>query len=123
MKILVSIILTVFLVNTSFAQEQYLSKGNAYINKRNLDSAEFIFKTAIKADSTKLVYQEQLGLVFIEQHKYKEAEAVLTKVLQKDSTNAAALWYSGVAYFKSQEYKQSIAHFEKALPHVHPKSG
>src|SRR3954465_5261746 len=102
MKILVA---TAFALIThiSFAQEQYLSKGNAYLSKRKLDSAEYIFKTAVKSDPNNLVYQEQLGLVYIEQRKYPEALDVLLKVLAKDSINAAALWYSGVAYFKSQE--------------------
>ncbi len=99
----------------SFGQEDYLNKGNDYLNSKQFDKAEQTFRDGIKADSTNLIYQCQLGLTLIQLKKYSDAQNVLDKVLKLDSNNIGAIWYNGIGNFYNQQYKPAISNFEKAL--------
>ena len=110
---LIVVLLTAVL--KSSAQEDYLGKGNAFLNGGQLNKAERAFRDGIKSDSTNLVYKCQLGLTLIQEKKYSEAEVVLNNVLKVDPNNAAAHWYSGIGYFNNAQDRKSVKEFLKAL--------
>jgi tetratricopeptide (TPR) repeat protein len=117
---------TLLLVTTSLAsygQDNYLEKGNVFLNNGKFEKAEKTFKEGIKSDPTNLIYQCQLGLALIEQKKYSEAEIILEKILKSDSNHIGAIWYSGIGYFKSGQDRMAIGRFEKALTLLNKKSG
>jgi tetratricopeptide (TPR) repeat protein len=120
-------ILTVFLLVTAcltiYGQDNFLKKGNEYLNAKQFDQAEQIFRDGIKADSTNLVYQCQLGLTLIEQKKYIDAENILNLVLKVDSNNDGAIWYSGICNYQGGNYGKAITKFEKALTLLDKNSG
>lgn len=105
------------------AQEDYLEKGNAFLDKGQLSKAERAFRDGIKADPTNLIYQCQLGLTLIQQKKFAAAEIVLQQVLKTDSNNVAARWYSGIGYFENSQDRKSVNEFLKALPLIDKQSG
>lgn len=107
----------------SFAQEDFLKKGNAFLNSGELGKAEQAFRDGIRSDSTNLIYKCQLGLTLIEEKKYSEAETVLNDVLKTDPNNVAAYWYSGIGYFKNEQDRRSVEAFLKALPLINKNSG
>ena len=119
--------LTIFLflgtALTTFGQDAYLDKGNSYLNNGQLDKAEQTFRDGIQSDSTKLIYQCQLGLALMQEKKYAEAEQVLDQVLKKDPNNIAATWYSGIDHFYNAQDRQAIKRFEKALTFLDKQSG
>lgn len=120
------ILLTFFLLSTvliAFGQDDYLDKGNAYLNSGQLDKAEMTFKEGINADPENMIYPCQLGLTLVQQGKYADAEKVLQDVLEKDSNNVAAIWYSGIANFYAAEDRQAITRFERALALLDESSG
>ena len=120
--------LTIFLVFASYfsyAQTDYLSKGNEYFQQKNYSKAEQTFREAIHSDSSNFIYQCQLALTLTEQGKYKESQEVLEHVLLKDSNNVAALWYAGMNNFQNEKANPRIAiyYFEKVLPLLNVKQG
>jgi len=122
-----TILLTIFLFAivplTSYSQDNFLEKGNAYLNSSELDKAEQTFRDGIKAEPENLIYQCQLGLTLIEKKKYPDAEIILNSVLNVDSNNVGAIWYSGIGNYKGGKDAQAISRFEKALTLVDKKSG
>ncbi len=122
-----TILLTIFLFAivplTSYSQDNFLEKGNAYLNSKELDKAEQSFRDGIKAEPENLIYQCQLGLTLIEQKKYPDAETILNSVLKVDSNNVGAIWYSGIGNYKAGKDAQAISRFEKVLTLVDKKSG
>ncbi|HLP39498.1 hypothetical protein [Lacibacter sp.] len=108
---------------TSFGQDNYLEKGNAFLNNGKFEKAEKTFREGIKLDSTNLIYQCQLGLTLIEQKKFSEAENILEKILTSDSNHVGAIWYSGIGHFKNGQDRKAIMRFEKALTLLDKKSG
>lgn len=122
-KIILTTLLIVTTVLTSFAQDTFLDKGNFYLNNDQFDKAEQTFRGAIKSDSTNLIYQCQLGLTLIQAKKYADGEKVLNKVLETDNNNVAAIWYSGIGNFYNALDRQAINRFEKALTMLDKKSG
>ena len=110
------IILSFFRI--SFAQTNYLEKGNKYLNEEKYHEAENTFREAIKSDSSNLVYQCQLAFALIEQNKHTEAQKLIDKVLLKDSNNVGALWYGGMNSYldKGADIRQGIKYFEKVIP-------
>jgi tetratricopeptide (TPR) repeat protein len=121
------LILTLFFIListlTTLGQDNYLAKGNEYLNTEEFDKAEQIFREAIKSNPVNLIYQCQLGLTLIEQKKYKDAEKVLETVLNTDSNTVAAIWYSGIGNFYNAQDRAAIKRFEKALTLLDEKSG
>ena len=115
-------ILFLLSVLITFAQENYLEKGNSYLNKQEYDKAEQIFREAIKSDPGKLIYQCQLGLTLIQEKKYVEAEQVIDKVLKTEPNNVAAIWYSGIGNFNNSQDRKAIERFEKASTLLDKKS-
>ncbi|QEC75503.1 hypothetical protein FSB76_05920 [Mucilaginibacter ginsenosidivorax] len=105
------------------AQEDYLEKGNTFLDKGQLSKAERAFRDGIKADPTNLIYQCQLGLTLIQQKKFAASEIVLQQVLKNDSNNVAARWYSGIGYFENTQDRKSVNEFLKALPLIDKQSG
>lgn len=99
----------------SYGQENYLEKGNSYLNSKEYEKAEKLFKKAIKSQPENLIYQCQLALSLSSQNKFDEAEKILNDVLQVDSLNVGALWYSGTNYFKAGKDRKAISKFEKAI--------
>jgi tetratricopeptide (TPR) repeat protein len=122
-KIILTTLLIVTTVLTTFAQDTFLDKGNSYLNSEQYDKAEQTFREAIKSDTTNLIYQCQLGLALIQTKKYADGEAVLTKALKTDPTNVAAIWYSGIGNFYNAQDRQAVVRFEKALTLLDKKSG
>lgn len=108
---------------TVLGQDNYLAKGNEYLNSEQFDKAEQTFREAIKSNSRNLIYQCQLGLTLIEQKKYEDAEQVLERVLKTHSNNVAAIWYSGIGNFYNALDSLAIVRFEKALTLLNEKSG
>jgi tetratricopeptide (TPR) repeat protein len=119
------LIFTVIVVNvrTAFAQESYLEKGNLFLNKRDFDSAEKIFREGINADPSDLILQCQLGLTLIQKEKYADAEVILTKVLEREPNHVGANWYSGIGHYKNAKDKKAVEHFERVLPMLDKSSG
>jgi tetratricopeptide (TPR) repeat protein len=120
-----TILTLLFLVTiaTSYGQENYLEKGNSYLNNGELEKAEQTFKDGIKAEPENLIYQCQLGLTLIEKKEFKSAQKVLEKVLETDSNNVAAIWYSGIGYYRGGQDRNAIEKFEKALTLLDINSG
>ena len=107
---------------TIYAQDEYLVKGNNYLNSQEFDKAEQTFREAIQSDSRNLIYQCQLGLTLIQAKKYAEGQKVLDQILKVDSRNVAAIWYSGVGFYSNELYKDGILRFEDALLLIDPNS-
>lgn len=122
-RIAFSTFLLLTAVMTAFGQNDYLDKGNTYLNNGQLVKAEETFRAGIKNDPNNIIYQCQLGLTLVEQKKYTLAEKVLGKILEKDSNNAAAIWYSGIGNFYAAQDRQAITRFEKALTMIDQSSG
>ncbi len=122
-KTILTFFFLALLTTSIFGQDKYLDRENQFLNDGNLDSAEQTFRNAIKANPKNLIYQNQLGLVLIEEKKFEEAEIILDKVLKTDSTNVAAIWYSGIGNFKSKKYRLAIMRFEKSLMLLDKNSG
>jgi len=99
----------------AFSQEDYLERGNSFLNSGKLEEAEQTLRDGIKSEPDNLIYQCQLGLTLVQQKKYTKAEEVLDKVLKNDSENVAAIWYSGIGNFQVGQDRQAIARFEEAL--------
>ena len=120
-----TLLIIVFLITTGsiYGQENYLEKGNTYMNNGELEKAEKTFQDGIKAEPENLIFQCQLGLTLIQQKQFKKAEKVLEKVLKTDSNNVAAIWYSGIGNFKAGEDRKAIERFEKALTLLDKNSG
>lgn len=119
-----SLIVFFFIVSfSSYGQDKYLEKGNAFLSDGKPAKAEKIFREAVKSDPANTIYQCQLGLTLIEQKKYAEAEALLEKIIQKDSNNIAAIWYSGIGHFKNGQDRKAIVRFEKSLTLFDKKKG
>ena len=121
-------IITIFFflfVQCSFGQTNYLDKGNQQLNNKDFIGAEQTFLDAIKSDSTKLIYQNQLALSLIKQERHNEAQKILNKILSVDSFNVGALWYTGTNKYldKSADLRQAIKYFEKVLPLLNEKQG
>jgi len=125
-KLMIKLILTLLVLLTvsfeSLAQEDYLKKGNAFLNSGKLDKAERAFRDGIKSDSTNLIYKCQLGLTLIQEKNYLAAETVLNDVLKIDPKNIAAYWYSGIGYFENAQDRKSVGAFLKALPLIDKNS-
>ena len=107
----------------AFAQENYLDKGNSFLNKRDFDGAEKVFREGINADPNDLVLQCQLGLTLIQKEKYADAEIVLTKVLEKELNHLGANWYSGVGSYKNAMDRKAVERFERVLPMLDKSRG
>ena len=99
------LIFTIILINAwaAFAQENFLDKGNSFLNKGDFDGAEKVFREGINADPNDLVLQCQLGLTLIQKEKYADAEAILTKVLEKEPNHLGANWYSGFGQLQKRK--------------------
>ena len=102
-----------------------MEKGNQYIDQENYVEAEKVFRQAVKAEPSNLVYQAQLALTLMEQKKYTEAQSILMKVLAVDSAHIGALWYAGINNFKDEkaDLRQSISYFERVLKYLDKESG
>jgi tetratricopeptide (TPR) repeat protein len=118
MKHFVITTLLFILVKSSFGQTNYLDKGNQQLNNEDFVAAEQTFREAIRADSTNLIYQNQLALSLVKQKKHVEAQKILDKVLTVESTNIGALWYAGTNNYldKTADLRTAIKYFEKVLP-------
>tara|TARA_R110002073_G_scaffold336489_1_gene533964 strand:- start:367 stop:954 length:588 start_codon:yes stop_codon:yes gene_type:complete len=123
MKIILSALFIVTLSFYSHAQEDYLDKGNSYLNSGEFEKAKNTFEAGIKAEPENLIFQCQLGLTLIEQKEFKAAEETLENVLKIDSTNVAAIWYSGIGNFKGGLERNAIERFEKALTSLDENRG
>ena len=121
-QIILTTLILVTTILTTFAQDVFLVKGNSYLNNEQFDKAAQVFREAIKSDSTNLVYQCQLGLVLIQSKKYADGEQVLNKVLKTDPKNVAAIWYCGIGNFYNSQNRQAIDRFEQALTMLDKKS-
>lgn len=117
--------IVLLLLTTTFsiyAQDEYLVKGNSYLNSQEFEKAEQTFREAIQSESGNLIYQCQLGLTLIQAKKFADGQKVLDQVLKIDSKNVAAIWYSGVGYFNAELYKKANDRFEEVLLLLDPKS-
>ena len=122
-KTTLTILLFLTIVFTTFAQNTFLDKGNAYLNNEEYDKAEQTFREAIKSDTTNLIYQSQLGLTLIQAKKYADGEKILNKILKINPNYGAAIWYSGIGNFYNALDRQAITKFEKALTLLDNESG
>lgn len=121
-KLTLTTLLIITSVLTTFAQDAFLDKGNAYLNNEQFDKAEQTFRDAIKSDTTDLIYQCQLGLTLIQAKIYADGEEVLDNVLKIDPDNVAAIWYSAIGNFFNEQVRQAINRFEKAMTLLDKKS-
>ena len=108
---------------SAFGQENFLDKGNSFLNKGDFDSAEKTFREGINADPNDLILQCQLGLTLIQKEKYADAEVILAKVLEVEPDNIGANWYSGIGNYKNAKVKKAIEAFERVLPMLDKNSG
>ncbi|GAB2864589.1 tetratricopeptide repeat protein [Hymenobacter ruber] len=127
MKQIITLIalLTASFSQTVFGQTNYLANGNKYLANEKYSAAERVFREAVKADSSNLIYQCQLALSLTQQSKYEEANHVIDKVLSKDPSNIGALWYGGVNGFSNEkaEFRKTISYFERVLPLLKENQG
>lgn len=122
-RLIFSTLILIATTLTAFGQDDYLERGNSYLNSDQLDKAEQTFREGIDKEPENLIYQCQLGLTLINQEKYNEAQEVLDKVLEQDSNQVAALWYSGIGNYQAGNDRAAIKHFEKALNYFDTTSG
>lgn len=122
-RLIFSTLILIATTLTAFGQDNYLERGNSYLNSDQLDKAEQTFREGIDKEPENLIYQCQLGLTLINQEKYNEAQEVLDKVLKQDSNQVAALWYSGIGNYQAGNDRAAIKHFEKALNYFDTTSG
>lgn len=120
MRILLFIISIFAFTINSFAQDNFLEKGNNLLNQNKFYEAEKLFREALKSDSTNLVYQTQLSLALIQQEKFFDAQPIIEKVLIKDSLNKAALWYGGLNNYLNPvgDKRKVITYLEKLLIYI-----
>jgi len=122
-RLIFSTLILIATTLTAFGQDNYLERGNSYLNIDQLDKAEQTFREGIDKEPENLIYQCQLGLTLINQEKYNEAQEVLDKVLKQDSNQVAALWYSGIGNYQAGNDRAAIKHFEKGLNYFDNTSG
>lgn len=109
----------------TFAQTNYLEKGNNLLQEGKSEEAQRMFEDGLKENPENLMYKNQIALSLINQGKNDEAENFIEQVLKVDSLNAASLWYGGINNFmaKNANFRKAIMYFEKSYPLIDRNSG
>jgi tetratricopeptide (TPR) repeat protein len=116
-----SLFVLLFFSGIVIAANTALERGNALIAKGDPKEAERVFRQALAKDPNNPVYEAQLGLALVAQHRYDDAEVELDKLLKSSPNDPAALWYK--AQKPSRDTKRSCRCSTRSRRRSSPRIG
>ncbi|HTK80823.1 MAG TPA: tetratricopeptide repeat protein [Bacteroidota bacterium] len=120
--ILISVLFVLCNATSARQKQNYLEKGNHYLNEKRYTDAESVFREAIRYDGTKAVYHAQLAQALIGQKRYREADKIIESLILKDSISSTALWYGAMSNYLNPkgDLRKAVAYFDRATHYLNP---
>lgn len=95
--------------------EPYYQLGKIYVNEKNYDKAEIMFKMVTELKPNFYHGHLELGQLYFETKQYNYAKIALEKVLELESNNFDAYYFLGNIYLETGNLKCAKGSFQKAV--------
>ena len=92
-----------------------LNQSLYYLRNENLNSAEFLLKSALKYDAKNAEVMRLLGVVYAKKDNYLEALAFFEKALKVDRQNGILCSNIGNVLQSLRRHQEALAYYQKAI--------
>jgi tetratricopeptide (TPR) repeat protein len=99
----------------SYRPLAYVNRGDAYLMKRQFDSAVADYTAALGADPAYLLAYKDRGIAYMAQNKFDPAIADFSAIIARRPTLAAAYATRGAVYLQQNRYDLAIADFSTVI--------